>query len=81
MTQIRYVEVTPRRFRLQRAKEVVETQLIGLWRTVPRAGTAERTRLVGWNLRLEDGNEIPLAELMAEWGDTTVGTPDLHSNN
>ncbi len=30
MTQIRYVEVTPRRFRLQRAKEVVETQLIGL---------------------------------------------------
>ncbi|MBB5913115.1 hypothetical protein BJY24_001982 [Nocardia transvalensis] len=79
MTEIRYIAVPPRRFRLNRTDgTVVETTLIGLWRRVPASGAGRDNEIIGCKVRLGDGMEVPLDQLMNEWGETTLGTPDLH---
>ncbi|MBF6136645.1 hypothetical protein IU501_27085 [Nocardia otitidiscaviarum] len=81
MTEIRYFEIDPRRFRLTRANEVVETKLIGCWKRVP-VTEGEFVRgdpTVGLKLRLKDGREVALDQLILEWGDAAVGTPDYDS--
>ncbi|MFI5720207.1 hypothetical protein [Nocardia sp. NPDC051750] len=63
-----YVEIEPpRRFRLRRENgEVVETQLIRKRRELP-SGKVDLAHLV---LRLEDGTETTLGDLVSEWGET-----------
>ncbi|WP_143876239.1 hypothetical protein [Nocardia fluminea] len=81
--QIRYIpRPLPSRFRLERESgAVVETQLVGEWKIHPsEPGEFFRgDNVVGWMVRLEDGTEWPLDQLLGLWGETKVGTPDLSS--
>ncbi|MET4612000.1 hypothetical protein ABIC28_002992 [Rhodococcus sp. PvR044] len=64
-------QLEPRRFRIRRANdEVIEAMAIGRWdRLETRRGPR---RLEGLILRLPDGKEIALIELLRSWGDEPV---------
>jgi hypothetical protein len=55
--------------------EVVETTLVGIWREVPPKSTGSSA--VDWVVRLEDGTRVTVGELMQQWGEEHLGTPDL----
>ncbi|MFF2551802.1 hypothetical protein ACFVUS_12430 [Nocardia sp. NPDC058058] len=82
MEEVKYVPLMePRRFRLGRSdKTIVETQLIGLWKVYETDPEKFRRgdNLVGWKVRLDNGREVSVAELMYEWGETTLSTPDIN---
>jgi hypothetical protein len=56
---------------------MVQTTLIGEWRRRPEhPGEFVRGNpAVGWKVRLEDGTEIALDELMDRWGETAMCIP------
>lgn len=68
-----FVEVSPpRQFRLKRANgDVVETQLVR--KLVVIEGGRPSEDLAGFIVRLEDGTETTLGDLLLHWGETTVG--------
>ncbi|MFC9768005.1 hypothetical protein [Rhodococcus jostii] len=80
MTAIGYTTITfskPIRFRISRADDtVVETETIGRIAQVEDQAVRGAVDFLGFILRLEEGEEITLAELMHRWGEEHVGLLD-----
>ncbi|WP_043732520.1 hypothetical protein [Nocardia asiatica] len=76
MTLYGFVEVSPpMRFRLTRANgDVVKTQLVRKLVVIEDGRPSED--LAGFIVRLEDGTETTLGDLLLHWDETTVGLLD-----